>query len=132
MSVSGRVQFDGFGRTIQQYYPTTEPLGQMGTFNATFDTVKPTVTTYDVLDRPLSVADPANETTHFAYSFGADRNGLTQFWTRVTDANGIPRDTFRNVHDDITSVRLLNNGGAVSLVDLLRLRSARRDPDRHR
>ena len=27
----------------------------------------------------------------------------------------MPRDVFRNVHDDITSVRLLNNGGAVSL-----------------
>jgi YD repeat-containing protein len=27
----------------------------------------------------------------------------------------VPRDTYRNVHDDITSVRLLNNGGTVSL-----------------
>ncbi|MGO9484269.1 MAG: hypothetical protein ACLPX9_06765, partial [Rhodomicrobium sp.] len=54
-------------------------------------------------------------TTHFAYNFGNDRNGLTQFWSRVTDANGVSRDTFRNVHNNITSVRLLNNGGAVSL-----------------
>ena len=115
MSVSGRVQYDGFGRAIQQYYPTTEPLGQAGTFNAAFDTVKPTVTTYDLLDRPLSVANPANETTRFAYGFGPDRNNAAQFWTRVTDANGVSRDVFRNVHDDITSVRLLNNGGTVPL-----------------
>ena len=115
MSVSGRVVYDGFGRAIQQYYPTTEPLGQAGTLNAAFDTVQPTVTVYDVLDRPLSVKNPANETTRFAYGFGNDRGNAQQFWTRVTDANGIPRDVFRNVHDDITSVRLLNNGGAVSL-----------------
>jgi RHS repeat-associated protein len=111
MSVSGRVLYDGFGRAIEQYYPTTGPTGQMGTFAATPDKVKPTVTTYDVLDRPLSVVNPANEATHFAYGFGQDRNKLDEFFTRVTDADGNPRDTFRNVHDDITSV-LLHNGNA--------------------
>src|SRR5713101_3509509 len=33
MAVSGRVTFDPFGRTVQQFYPVTEPLGQQGTFN---------------------------------------------------------------------------------------------------
>jgi len=40
MTVSGRVNFDPFGRTIQQFYPVTETLGQQGVFNATFDTVQ--------------------------------------------------------------------------------------------
>ncbi len=113
-SVSGRVVYDGLGRAIQQFYPATEPLGQQTVFNPAYDSVQPTVTTYDVLDRPLTVANPANETTRFAYDFGPDRNGAPQFRTTVTDANNIPRQTFRNVRNDITSVRLVNNGGSVS------------------
>ena len=57
MTVSGRVIFDAFGRTIQQYYPITEPTGQQGVFNAVFDasTPLPTATTYDILDRVTKV-----------------------------------------------------------------------------
>jgi RHS repeat-associated protein len=113
-AVSGRVTFDGFGRPIQQFYPITEPLGQQTVFNPIFDPVQPTVSTYDVLDRPLTVANPANETTAFVYDFGPDRNTQPSFRTTITDANGIPREIFRDVRDDITSVRLVNNGGTVS------------------
>jgi RHS repeat-associated protein len=112
MLVSGRVKYDGLGRAIEQYYPVTEALGALGTFNATYDSIAPTRTTYDVLDRPLTVVNPANETTSFAYGFGPDRGGQQQFHTRVTDANNIARDVFRDVDNDITSVKLLNNGGA--------------------
>ncbi|MEJ2117630.1 MAG: toxin TcdB middle/N-terminal domain-containing protein, partial [Alphaproteobacteria bacterium] len=110
MLVSGRVKYDGLGRAIEQYYPVTEAIGAPGTFNTTYDSIAPTRTTYDVLDRPLTVANPANETTSFAYGFGPDRAGAQQFHTRVTDANNIARDVFRDVDNDITSVKLLNNG----------------------
>src|SRR5262249_22006484 len=71
MTVSGRVVFDPFGRTIQQSYPVTEPLGQQGVFNPAFDSVPPTVTTFDVLDRQIRVTIPDSTTTTTAYDFGA-------------------------------------------------------------
>src|SRR5262249_29744114 len=73
MTVSGRVIFDPLGRTIQQFYPVTEPTGQQGTFNTAFDAVQPTVTVYDILDRVTKVTIPDNTTTTSAYDFGADR-----------------------------------------------------------
>jgi len=63
MTVSGRVIFDPFGRTTQQFYPVTEPLLQQGVFNAAFDTVQPTVTAYDVLDRVTQVCARSSSAT---------------------------------------------------------------------
>jgi YD repeat-containing protein len=80
-------------------------------FNPAFDSVRPTHTVYDVFDRTLSVVHPAGETTKFAYGFGPDRANALQFLTRVTDANAIPRETYRDVKDAITAVKLFNNGG---------------------
>ncbi len=111
MAVSGRVIFDPFGRTVQQFYPVTEPLGQQGTFNATFDSVQPTVTTFDILDRVTKVTIPDNTATTTSYDFGADRSGQTQFRTTVTDARGVRKEMFRDVRALITTVNEFNNGG---------------------
>ncbi len=110
--VSGRVTFDLVGRSIQQFYPTTETLGTPGVFNPGQDTVIPTVTEYDVLDRITRITIPDGTTTTSAYGFGSDRNGALQFETIVTDANGIEKRTYRNVRELITSIREVNNGGA--------------------
>jgi YD repeat-containing protein len=111
MTVSGRVIFDAFGRTIAQFYPVTEALGQQRTFNATFDTsaLMPTTTTYDILDRALSVTIPDNTTTTSAYDFGADRSGQTRFRTTVTDAKGKQKQMFRDVRSQITTVNEFHN-----------------------
>jgi RHS repeat-associated protein len=111
MTVSGHVIFDPLGRTIQQFYPVTEPLGQQGVFNPAFDTVQPTVTTYDILDRPTRITIPDNTTSTSAYDFGADRNGQTRFRTTVIDANGVRKEKFSDVRSQITTVNELNNGG---------------------
>jgi YD repeat-containing protein len=51
MVVSGRQKFDFLGRTVEQFYPRTEPLGTPGVFNAVFDDeAQPTRTQLDVLD----------------------------------------------------------------------------------
>ena len=50
--------------------------------------------------------------TSSSYGFGADRNGQQQFLTTVVDANGIPRETYRDVRIVITTVKAFNNGGA--------------------
>ena len=112
MVVSGRSVYDGFARVVEQFYPVTEPLGTADTFNQTFDAIQPTTTAFDILDRKTNVTNPAGQATAFVYDFGPDRAGATQFRTAVTDANGIPREVFRDVDDDIVSVKLINQGGS--------------------
>ena len=111
--VSGHQTFDFVGRTIEQYYPVTEPLGQQGKFNPDIDAIRPTVTTYDVLDRTLSITIPDLTATTMAYGFGADRDGQLQFLTRVTDANGNAKESFRDVNEQITAVKEFNAGATI-------------------
>ncbi len=102
--VSGRLSFDAFGRTITSRYPTTI-TGAAGTFAANPDTVQPTETEYDVLDRATRVTLPDGAVTQTQYNFGSDRNSNQQFSTLVTDANGIQKESFTNVRGLTTSVR---------------------------
>ncbi|MBD3640345.1 MAG: RHS repeat protein [Marinobacter sp.] len=111
MVASGRILFDHLGRSVEQYYPVTEPVGSALRFNATFDPIPPTVTEYDVQDRPLTVTQPDGATTEFDYGFGTDRDGRQQFRTTVTDANGVRKDSFRDVRQLITAVKEYNKGG---------------------
>ncbi len=108
MIVSGRVTFDYMGRTIQQYYPVTELLGTPGEFHYEADTIAPTKTKYDILDRTKSVTIPDGTSTTMEYGFGNDRNGDLQFKTLVTDANRIQKASYTNVRELITSVQEFN------------------------
>ncbi len=110
MTVSGHVTFDFLGRGIEQYYPITESLGNQGVFNTGVDSIQPTVTVYDVMDRTISTTIPDNTSTFTVYGFGSDRNEQTQFWTQVTDANGIFKETFKDVRGVITAVKEFNEG----------------------
>jgi RHS repeat-associated protein len=105
MSVSGHVVFDAFGRSIAQSYPSAEGKGNNTIFNEGIDSVPPTHTAYDVLDRPLSTTLPDGSTTSIAYGFGPDRDGVPQFETVVTDANGQKKATYRDVRELITAVK---------------------------
>jgi YD repeat-containing protein len=109
--VSGRVVFDPLGRTIRQFYPVTEALNQQGSFNPAFDTVQPTVTTFDILDRVTQITIPDGTTIITAYDFGADRSGQTRFRTTVIDPNGVRKEMFRDVRSLVTTVNEFNNGG---------------------
>ena len=111
MVASGRITFDHVGRQIEQYYPVEEPLGQQSVFNPTYDLVDPTVTTYDILDRPLTITIPDGSSTTMVYDFGADRDGLTQFRTHFTDAEGKQRETYADVRGLMTSVKEMNPAG---------------------
>jgi RHS repeat-associated protein len=97
MVVSGRILFDGLGRPASSYYPVTEDKGADSVFNAAFDNVSPTKTTYDVLSRVLSTTLPDGALTQDTYGFGNDRAQQTQFSTRVQDANGEVTEQFENV-----------------------------------
>lgn len=109
MTVSGRVQFDFAGRVVAQYYPTTEPLGPGNVvFNPAFDSVRPTRTSYDILDRATRTGLPDGTFTTSSYGFGPDRSGTTRAVQMDTNANGVAKSTFRDARNQITSVRQVN------------------------
>jgi RHS repeat-associated protein len=100
MVVSGSTTFDAFDRPVVQYYPMTEPKGStLGTYNAGSDDVDPFLRKYDVLDRLLVDTLPDRVRRTMAYGFGNDRNGVVQFKTTSTDANGISTEKFLNVRE---------------------------------
>ncbi len=111
MVASGRVNFDFVGRQIEQFYPVEEALGAQGVFNASYDAETPTTTTYDILDRPLTITIPDGSSTAMVYDFGPDRDGLTQFRTLFTDAEGKQRETYADVRGLMTSVKEMNPSG---------------------
>ncbi len=113
MIVSGRVIFDFVGRVVKQYYPVTENLGKQGSFNPAFDSIQPTTTRHDVLDRVLQTTIPDDTSTIFAYGFGKDRDNATRFHTKVTDAKDNSKETFKDVGEHITSVKEFNKGETI-------------------
>ncbi|MDT3706352.1 MAG: SpvB/TcaC N-terminal domain-containing protein, partial [Thiobacillus sp.] len=113
MIVSGRTVFDGLGRTIEQYYPVVEPIGQAGTFNPANGETYHTSTAFDVLDRTVRTTLPDATVTTMAYGFGRDRDGRNQFQTVVTDANGNSKESYRDVRELITAVKEFNKNEAL-------------------
>lgn len=115
MIVSGRLTIDHAGRTIEQFYPVTEPKGTNTLFTPTYDGIPPTVMEYDVLDRNTRTTIPDRTSTTIAYGFGADRVGAIQFETVVTDANNVEKRTYRDARELITSVKDFNQGGSQTI-----------------
>jgi RHS repeat-associated protein len=113
MTVSGQLSFDAFGRTVAVRYPNTEPKGTNTLFNTAVDGVAATTMTYDVLDRNTRTTIPDGTSTTIVYGFGADRQGLTQFQTTVTDANENVKQTYKDVRELITTVKQFNQGATV-------------------
>ena len=117
MVVSGRIVFDALGRQVKAYFPVTEAKGSGNTtFNPAFDSVQPTVTTSDALDRPIRTVLPDNAARSLTYGFGPDRNGVTQFETTATDANGNVARTYTDVRQHITAVKQANPAGGHPVV----------------
>ncbi len=111
--VSGRMLFDGLGRQASAYYPVVEGKGADSIFNKTFDKIQPTLTTYDVLNRMLSVTLPDGSVTQTVYSFGSDRQQQPQFSTKTTDANGKMAEQFTNVRGLVTASKNYTSKGDI-------------------
>ena len=79
---SGRVVYDAFGRAVATYHPTVDRL-DVTVYSDTVDSEPPTVTEYDVLDRPVRVTYPDNSVTETAYGVAGHVQVVT-----VTDALG--------------------------------------------
>lgn len=105
MTVSGAVTYDAFGRQTAVRYPITEPLGSAGTFNTGVDTVAPTKSSYDVLDRVTKTTFPDNTSTSTSYGFGNDRSDAQQFEQTVTDGNGHSKFYYRDVREQLVSLK---------------------------
>ena len=86
--VSGRVEYDCFGRTVVQYYPFAEPLHLAKSYSDSCDAATRTLTHYDILDRPVKVILPTGDSTRTDYGFG-NHGGKTYFRTTNTDPKGI-------------------------------------------
>ncbi|WP_310961148.1 SpvB/TcaC N-terminal domain-containing protein [Nocardioides terrisoli] len=104
MVVSGRTVLDFLGRTIAQYYPTTEPLGAPGRFDPTMDSEPPAQNTFDVLDRLTRHVTPSGTVTSWVYDFGADHRGQTEFRTTATDPLHHKTVTYSDVRQQVTGV----------------------------
>ena len=77
--VSGQQIFDEFGRVEKSYYPTTVPYTDNIAFNDLKDSVDPTVTTYDVLDRLDYVELPNGKDQYYMYAIG-EHTVVSQFY----------------------------------------------------
>ncbi|TFF38509.1 SpvB/TcaC N-terminal domain-containing protein [Mucilaginibacter psychrotolerans] len=97
--VSGRVKFDAFGRSIENYYPVTEDavFGRLSPLNTSFNTTYGNInskTTYDVLDRTLTETLADGALSKMAYTID---NSF--FVTTATDALNNIRQTINDVRE---------------------------------
>ena len=77
--VSGQQIFDEFGRVEKSYYPTSVPYTDNIAFSDLKDSVDPTVTTYDVLDRLDYVELPNGKDQYYMYAIG-EHTVVSQFY----------------------------------------------------
>ncbi|MFT3679262.1 MAG: SpvB/TcaC N-terminal domain-containing protein [Ferruginibacter sp.] len=105
MVVSGKVMFDAFGRSIENYYPVTEGINgsntainnSIGKFNSK--------TIYDVLNRPVTTILADNTVTTMEYTIKDNR-----FSTFTTDALLNTKETRTDVKERNREVKV--NGGS--------------------
>ena len=83
---SGRAVIDAFGRNVAAYYPMTESLGNIGTYNQATGDLQ-AKTEYDAHDRTMSVTLADGSVTRTAYTIGS-HDGEPMLQTTVTDALG--------------------------------------------
>ena len=108
---SGRVVYDSFGRVVKVYHPTVDG-DTVTAFSCEVDTVPPTVTAYDVLDRPVRVTYPDYSVTETDYGV----SGHVQV-TTVTDALGnVSKTHFDGSGRTVKSIRFESPGSQDSIV----------------
>jgi YD repeat-containing protein len=106
LTVSGKILYDGLGRPTHTFYPFAEDKGSETRLNPQSASSKPaTVTTYDVLDRPVALTLADGAVTTSSYGFGNDRSNTQQFKTRAVDANGVATEQFTNIRGLVTATK---------------------------
>ena len=90
--VSGRTIIDAFGRNVETYYPTTESLGNLGTYSKETGGLQAT-TAYDTHDRAVSMTLADGSETRSEYNIESHRGEL-MLLTQVTDALGRTAESY--------------------------------------
>lgn len=113
--VAGKVETDAFGRALKTYYPTTENIGTGNTlYNASVDTIEPTINQYDVLDRVVYTKLPGeNLFSTIEYGFANDVQGRPMFATTFKDELGSIKKSYTDIKGRTTSVWEVSNTGDI-------------------
>ena len=92
--VSGRVKYDAFGRVVEAYHPTLQPLAEGPVFSRNYDPVQPQVQHFDLLDRNLKTVLRDGSIITESHSIGTDNNGYKAFKNLITDPMGHLRESY--------------------------------------
>jgi|GEM_PF-1577544 len=82
--VSGKVEYDCFGRLLSQYHPFVD-TSVSHSYDSYFEPGTETTFEYDMLDRKTRIVLPTHDTTLMEYGFGS-QGGVSFFRTKTTDA----------------------------------------------
>ncbi|MEM9928492.1 MAG: toxin TcdB middle/N-terminal domain-containing protein [Bacteroidota bacterium] len=129
MVASGKISYDAFDRPVAEGYPQATSPAATNYFPAPASAPQ-SASTFDILDRPLSLTMPDNSTSSMAYGFAAGPNGQPLFREEMTDALGFRETTLTDergqqevfIRDaDTTTIRTTFNynviGELLSVVD---------------
>ena len=78
--ISGRVEYDAFGRVARSFYPSFDPAGNLEQFGINSSNEGLTSVSYDVLDREEEVSYPRGGLTR-EFGFGDDKDGIERMMT---------------------------------------------------
>jgi len=128
-SVTGKIMYDALDRPIEEYHPQVEDLVVYDTvFNHLNNSVYPTLTKYDILDRPITITYPNNSTIQNSYGFGQDNN-IKRFKTISTDQNGKQTTIYTDHRQLKTRIIAANNSTTQFKFDAIGQLTRSKDPE---
>ena len=104
--VSGTDEYDFLARKSASYHPLTQDIGNSTSLYTVTDTVLPTVITYDLFNRPISIIDSYGYPVLYEYGIGNDFSGRPYLTTTITNQRGHTKTEYYNTRGDIVSERL--------------------------
>ena len=86
--VTGRVKYDCFGRTVEQYHPFKEDTALFAAYNPYYSSGTRTAMEYDIMDRQTKLKLPTSDSTVMSYG--------VEFWGGKTLLRTITKDAKGN------------------------------------
>lgn len=111
--VSGTEFYDELGRKVRTHLPDVDESGNPSILHPDTDMVTPTLTRYDVLDRPTQVIDTYGGITNFEYGIATTNAGQMALTTFITDALGNTSNEYFNARGNILAERFGGPNGDV-------------------